>query len=176
MENLESLAGVIVHTGRSDEIDSKRLYAALNYKPGVNLLITGLGPDANRVVFPWGQYKPGIGGPEAYDFHFKLWNEVVDKHKEGKIGYVCVDINSVNSKQNLMNTFPLRANGTYAIFSDPLHLLRMRFLKGALQITGRMSKEINLLYVPIKKISDLSLKEIGYEVVALIKAFFKVWF
>lgn len=87
-----------------------------------------------------------------------------------------VDIKSVNSIENILNTFtkgneefPKRVNGKYAIVSYPLHLKRFEKIFNALQEKGKISNEVELEYIPTKESLREFLYHAFYEKIAIRK-------
>jgi hypothetical protein len=102
------------------------------------------------------------------DFHSQLWNYFVNKFKEEKRIFG-VDINSLNSRQNLINTFPPGLDGRYAIVSYPLHLWGFKVLEKKLKLTGKISRVVKIEYIPSKPFFKQTPLEIIYGTAALIK-------
>ena len=154
---MKDLTGIVIPTGDFEQ-DIKRVRKAFeynrdNYFGKVPYIISGIGPDINEAL---------TSRKAGQDFHMALWNYMtgVSKRPFG------VDINSLNSEDNLVNTFPVGQTGKYAIVSYSLHLLRFRLLGKRLKKKGAMSKDVQIECVPTKSFFKQTPREIIYETLA----------
>lgn len=158
--------------GKTSDI-AKKLYAQFGgLVKRVPYIISGMGPDTNKAILDSkGNYKTP-GDSDDLDFHYKLWGYLEQKYDSKEIGIFGVDINSMNSKQNLLETFPEDQEGKYVIVSYPLHLARFKLLERKFRRRKQLSDKLELHYVPTKSWRRQSLREWIYGIAALVKDFF----
>ena len=146
---------VIPTTGRAEE-DLERARMAIQYSKekglSVPYIISGIGTDTNVAL---GYQK---SDKTKLDFHEELHEYIMNNTS----GFVGMDILSVNSIQNVLNTFPEGTSGTYAMVSYPSHLKRFeRIIKKARE-KGKISKDVEIVFVPTSQ----SLRQILYEIIS----------
>ena len=156
------IEAIVIPTGRGAKEDLERARRAMDYcrEKGLPMryLISGLGPDSDRVI---SQGESSLG----LDFHQELYDFML-KNCKGIFGW---DTNSTDSAGNIKNSFPDGVSGEYAIVSYPLHLARLkRIFKRAVE-RGEASKDVSLIYVP----TGQSLRQTVYGAMSLIKDFRK---
>ena len=100
-----------------------------------------MGPDTN-IARGFGDNQD----KKEFNFHKKLYDYLMD-NTDWKIG---VEINSLNSIENILYTFPKGTEGKYAIVSFPLHLKRFERIINDGKISGKISKDLEIVYVPTK--------------------------
>jgi len=156
---IEDRVRAIVIPSGSVRDDLERAKRAIQYnkenKLYVPYIISGIGPDTNIAL----GYE--TSDKEELDFHRELYGYMM-KNTQGVIG---LDVLSVNSIQNILNTFPEGTTGTYAIVSYPLHLKRFRKIFQKAREKGRISDKVKIKYVPTKQ----SLKQVLYEIIPAIR-------
>ena len=114
MKNLGELTALVVPTGNSLRQDLERLAAAekMHLVYGSPYIVSGVGPDINEARFDSKDYIVDAGD---LDVHADLYNALVRRFyqaaNQGKYKPFGVDIRSVNSRENLTNTFPLGQEG-----------------------------------------------------------------
>ncbi|MEX0920140.1 MAG: hypothetical protein WDZ69_00985 [Candidatus Pacearchaeota archaeon] len=155
MEDIEKkLNGIVIPSGNKLE-DIERAKTAIEFNKrnssNVPYIISGIGPDINEALFNGRQDKNSL------DFHWELYDYIM-KNTEGIAG---LDIRSLNSEQNILNTFPEETSGRYALVSYPLHLRRFKGIVDKYKSEGEISKDLEIEYVPTRKTS--SLNQIIYE-------------
>ena len=150
------IKAIVIPTAGSVEEDLERARRAIQYSKenGLNVpyIISGIGPDTNVAL---GYQK---SDKTELDFHEELHEYIMNNTN----GFVGMDILSVNSIQNVLNTFPEGTSGTYAIVSYPSHLKRFEKIMKKARERGKISKDVEIAFVPTSQ----SLKQILYEVIS----------
>jgi hypothetical protein len=156
---MRQLDVIVIPTGTSEE-DLDRVDVALNHGSSkTHYIVSGLGPDTNLALE---RQRKGESTDEL-DFHRGLWNYLKHKYEQGEIGIFGVDTSSLNSKENLVNTFPSDTSGKYGIVSYPLHLVRFRILENRLKSEGHLSQDLTLEGISTPQ----SLRQLCYGILAL---------
>ena len=148
----KTLANVILSGGSPKEDIERAKKAIEQNKDGLPYIISGLGPDTNEAM-----KNPS----KNLDYHRELHNYLLKNTKE----FIGVDINSTNTIENIIYTFPKGAKGKFRIISYPLHLKRFELIAKYLKEKGKISKELEFEYVPTKQ----SFKQFIYGTIALMK-------
>ena len=160
VKTIDNIKALVIPSGSAKD-DLERGKVAINYKEENDLnapfLISGLGPDTN-IALGYEERR----NKRKLDFHENLYNLIMEKVVEGVVG---VDINSTNSIENVLFTFPKGTIGKYVIFSYPLHLKRFQNIISKAKEKGKISKELEVTYVPTPQ----TLKHIIYEKLFAIK-------
>jgi hypothetical protein len=128
MKNLEEIKAIVIPTCDSFDPDGiedfNRANTAIDFVNKNNLpkrcIIAGLG------------------------VHKDLHNYLLE-NTDWKIG---VDINSLNSIENILQVFPKEVEGEYALVSFPLHLKRFRKIINDAKKADLVSKNLEVFYVP----------------------------
>jgi hypothetical protein len=139
---LESeVKAIVIPSGNAKE-DLRRAKRAINYneRSGLNVpyIISGVGPDINLAL---GYVNPK---ERALDFHPELYRYVL----ENTDGIVGLDILSVDSIGNILNTFPRETSGTYLLVSSPLHLKRFKKIIRTAKEKGKISRDLRIRGIP----------------------------
>ncbi len=168
MKNLEEIKAIVIPTCDSFDAhkseDFNRANTAIDFVNKYHLprrcIIAGLGTDANASE----RYKVN-SGKDKLDFHKDLYNYLLE-NTDWKIG---VDINSLNSIENILQVFPKEIEGRYALVSFPLHLKRFEKIVGDAKKAGLVSKNLEVINVPTPQ----NPKWIFYELLSNIKYYIK---
>lgn len=156
MTNIESKVRAIVIPSGNPEWNRERMETAIeiNRKRSLNVpyIISGIGPDMNDVLF-------GDSTRDGLDFHQDLYDDMMEETEPN--GIFGVDILSIDSIGNILNTFPPSVSGRYVIVSYPLHLRRLKRIVEKAKKEGKVSQDLDLEYVPTSRFS--SPKQIFYE-------------
>jgi hypothetical protein len=165
-QNLDTkLRGIIIPSGSSAEEDIERAERAMKYneETGSNApyIVSGIGPDINSAL---------KGREGNHDFHPELWN-YLDKNVHGFFG---VDMNSLDSIGNILNSLEGLNSGPYAIVSYPEHLKRLRRIADSLKRKGKISKNIKIVYVETIPEENQTFRQKVYETFANTKTHFKL--
>lgn len=148
---------IVIPSGGSVGEDLQRAERAIQYNRENSLntpyIISGVGPDINIAL-----------GPEMpdrkLDFHRELYEYMMD-NTDGIIG---VDIRSVDSIGNILNTFPEGTSGTYLMVSYPLHLMRLKLIAKMAQKRGKISRNVKIKSIP----TEQSCMQVIYETIRII--------
>jgi hypothetical protein len=145
MKNLDNIKAIIIPT--CDDFENiERANTAIEFSKKHNLpkrcIVAGFGPDTNIVL---GYDKNP--GKEKLDFHEGLYNYLMNE-TDWMIG---TDIRSVNSIENILEVFPKGTEGKYALVSYPLHLMRFKNIIKDAKKAGKISEDIEVVYVPTKQ-------------------------
>lgn len=145
MKNLEDIKATIIPTCDYYE-NPIRARTAIKFVNEHNLpkkcVIAGLGPDTSIAL---GCEKNS--GKEKLNFHRDMY-DIIMNETDWMIG---VDTHSLNSIENILEVFPNGMKGKYALVSFPLHLMRFKKIIKDAKESGRISKEIEVFYVPTKQ-------------------------
>ena len=158
--NLEEEIKIIIPSGPGRE-NIKRAKTAIDFsKNNINFqkkgVISGLGPDTNMAL----GYEKNPG-KEKLNFHKELYDYVME-NTDWMVG---IDTQSLNSIENILNVFPKGIKGKFAIVSYPLHLMRFKKIINDAQKSDKISKDIEVTFVPTKQ----NPKYIIYETLSNIK-------
>jgi len=159
LDNLKDIKAVIIPTCDDTEniIRADKAMEIVNkYNLPRKALISGLGPDTNIAL----GYEKNPG-KEKLDFHKSMYDYLMEK-TDWMLG---VDIRSVNSIENILESFPEGTTGKYAIVSYPLHLMRFKKILKDAKASGKVSKDIELVYFPTKQ----RMKWISHEIPSNLK-------
>lgn len=155
----DKIKAIVVPTAGSAKEDLERIERAIRYNKenelNVPYIISGIGPDTNIAL---GYLK---SDKDILDFHPELYKYIMNNIS----GFIGMDILSLNSVQNILNTFPEGVSGTYAIVSYPMHLKRFERIIKRAQEKGKISKDVKIEFVPTSQ----SLKKVLYETLSIFK-------
>lgn len=159
IKSLDNIKAVIIPT--CDDIENPMRAAKAKkiidkYNLPKKCIISGAGPDTNIAL----GYDKNVYGKKL-DFHKGLYDDLMNK-TDWMIG---MDIRSVNSIENILETFPHGTEGKYAIVSYPLHLMRFKRIINDAKKAGKISKNLEFVYIPTKQ----RLKWIPYEILSNLK-------
>lgn len=154
-ENFEDIESTIVPS--CDGIESiERAKTAIDFVNKYNLpkkgVISGLGPDTTIAL---GYDKNP--GKEKLVFHKGLYDYMMNK-TDWMIG---IDHRSLNSIENILEVFPKGMTGIHALVSYPLQLKRFQKIIEDAKNSDKISKDINVIYVPTKQRPKWLLYELG---------------
>ncbi len=182
----DNLEVIVVPSGNEID-DSIRISAAFLYAEQaraqgkeVRYILSGVGPNLNEGLQKPGDYSllfPYVSSNNMeLDIHPKLYNETVGQVISREVGYRAfepfgVDTQSLNSIDNMVNTFPPGTEGNYTIVSRALHNARFRLIERELRKSGYLSPNLKLNYVNTS--DSFSLRNIVYDLMALVKFFAK---
>ncbi len=159
MKNLENIKAIIVPT--CDYIENPtRARTAIEFVNKNNLpkkaIIAGLGPDTNLAL----GYD---NNPDNHNivFHKNMYDCLMNE-TDWMIG---IDIRSLNSVENILEVFPDKIEGKYALVSYPLHLMRFKKIERDAKRAGKISENLEIVYVPTKQ----RLVWIPYEILSNLK-------
>ena len=142
-----ALAGIVVPTAGSAREDRARLERARKInetrEEKAPYILSGIGPDLNEWL------QGGRTRRSDWDVHDELYGAAVFYARIEKAPFG-MDIISVNTKENLKNSFPKEQMGSYAIVSFPGHLSRMKIMEKEMRGAGELSGGLELHYVPTK--------------------------
>jgi hypothetical protein len=163
MRNLEDIKAIIIPTCDYFE-NIARAKTAIEFSKKNNLpkkcVISGLGPDTSIAL----GCEENLNNHKL-NFHKDMYDYLMNK-TDWMIG---VDINSLNSIENILEAFPEGIKGKYALVSFPLHLIRFKKIIKDAKKAGRISENVEIIYVPTKQ----HLGWVPYEILANIKYHFK---
>lgn len=159
MKGIEDrVKAIVIPSGGTIGEDLERTKRAIQYNKenGLNLpyMISGIGPDTYLAL-------QGENPDRELDFHKELY-EYMMSNTEGVFG---LDVLSVNSVGNILNTFPEGTSGTYLMVSYPLHLMKLKLILRAAQKRGRVSKDVRIKPVLTRQ----SLRQFLYGIASMIK-------
>jgi hypothetical protein len=146
MKKLEENVKAVIIPTCDDFENIERAKTAIKYSKENNLpkrcVIAGLGPDANIAL---GYNK----NPDNHklDFHKSMYNYLMNE-TDWMVG---TDIHSLNSIENILEVFPQGMEGKYALVSYPLHLMRFKKIVEDAKKAGKISKDVEVVYVPTKQ-------------------------
>jgi|GEM_PF-5634325 hypothetical protein len=159
LKNLEDIKAIVIPTGSLEE-DIRRSKTAIDFVNKNNLpkrcIIAGLGPDTN-IALGYDKNK----NDHKLDFHKDMYDYLM-KNTDWTIG---VDVRSLNSIENILETFPKGTEGKYAIVSYPLHIKRIKTIVKDAKRAGKISKNLEFVYIPTKQ----DLRWVPYEVLSNLK-------
>ncbi|MBU1252752.1 MAG: hypothetical protein KJ905_00225 [Nanoarchaeota archaeon] len=163
MQGEYDLKAIVIPSGEGIEEDYERMDAASAYclrnQVEVPFIISGVGPDISECL------RDRLGRPKidsaGKDFHLELYNRV-RKEIGGIFG---VDTLSLNSIDNMLNTFPEGTSGKYGMVSYPLHLQRLRMIEKRAKAMGKMAKAVEIVPIP----TEQSFRQTLYGLAALVK-------
>jgi hypothetical protein len=170
---MRNLDAIVIPTGTHEQ-DLERVRKALEVGGNnMNYIVSGMGPSTNEALVDSNGRIRRYNPSERLDFHHELWRYFLNKHDNGEfipgINILGLDTKSLNSRENLMYTFPEGTSGSYGIVSYPLHLFRLWALEKILKKKGEMSKDVELVYISTKSFFGQTPREVIYEIPALIK-------
>lgn len=155
MSRIEDRVKAIVIPSGNPELNMQRMQTAIRVNGERELnapyIVSGIGPDMNAALF---ENPEGRG----LDFHRDMY-EYMMRNTQGIMG---VDILSIDSVGNILNTFPPNLSGRYVIVSYPIHLRRFKRIVKKAKKEGKVSQNLELEYVPTSRFS--SPKQITYEI------------
>jgi hypothetical protein len=158
-ENLSDIKAIIIPTCNDFE-NIKRANAAIKFVKENNLpkrcIIAGLGPDTN-IANGFGNYSK----KKEFNFHKELYNYLIN-NTDWMIG---AEINSLNSIENILYSFPENTEGKYALVSFPLHLKRFKKIINDAKTSGKISKNLEIVCVPTSQ----NTKWIPHEILSNLK-------
>ena len=162
MRNLEDIKSIMIPT--CDYFENPiRARTAIKFVEENNLpkkcTISGLGPDTNIAL----GYEENPG-KENLIFHKDIYDIMMDE-TDWMVG---VDIRSLNSIENILESFPKGMEGKHALVSYPLHLMRFKKIIKDAKKAGKISENLKIVYVPTKQ----RLGWIPYEILSNIKYHF----
>ncbi|HTZ41931.1 MAG TPA: hypothetical protein VMC07_01855 [Candidatus Omnitrophota bacterium] len=179
-DNLE----VIVVPSGSVEEDSNRMKTAIafglkreNESQEVRYILSGVGPDLNKRLMQEGKSLPYSGpfqNTNGLNVHPELYSSGVETARlrfifgEG-LKPIGIDTLSVNSVENMVNTFTPGTEGNYTIVSRALHNARFKMIEKELRKIGYLSSNLRISYVNTP--NSFSIKNIAYDLLALAKFF-----
>lgn len=159
-EDYQGLKAIVIPSG-NPELHKKRVETAIRFKRkhglDVPYIISGLGPGTNISL------GHESSGKTDLVFHKDLYDFVMEE--TGPDGIFGVDILSIDSVGNILNTFPLEVSGKYGIVSGPSHLDRFKEILEEAQKEGKVSKDLELVYIP----TEQTLREGMYGNLAMVK-------
>lgn len=155
MVNIEQkVKAIVIPTGGKVQEDLQRAKRAINYNERMGLnapyVVSGIGPDINIALghLPYEERELDFH-PELYDFMIENTN-----------GIFGLDSLSVNSVQNILNTFGEDVEGVYMLVSYPLHLKRFKRIINRAKENGKISQDVEIIGIPTKQ----SVKHIFHEI------------
>ncbi|MEK6832462.1 MAG: ElyC/SanA/YdcF family protein [Nanoarchaeota archaeon] len=142
MKSLEDIKAIIIPT--CDDVENiERAKTAIEFSKKHNLpkrcVVAGFGPDMNIAL-----ENPG---KDKLNYHEGLQNYLI--HKTDWM--ICSDIRSLNSIENILEVFPKGIEGKYALVSYPLHLMRFKRIIKDAKKAGKISEDIEIVYIPTKQ-------------------------
>ena len=179
----KNLKILIIPSAGPEWENEERFLAAKKYAEGlrkkgieVRYLLTGVGPDINERLRQEGRPFYDFYGPfestNGLGIEIELWNNgiqtVGERYEEtGIMEPLGIDTASMNSIDNIFNTFPLGAEGDYAFFSRTGHNIRFKAMEQDLRRLGYLSNKLKIDYVNVEH--PYSAKEILYDTAHLAK-------
>jgi hypothetical protein len=178
---------IIVVPSGTEKDDWARSRRARNYAHDleqkgkkVKYILSGIGPDLNKRL---GQecspnrleYQAEFYGERGLDVHPGLWDFGIKQTRNsyflalGEWQPFGVDTQSIDSIENMINTFYGVSEGTNHIVSRKLHNVRFRLMEKELRKLGYIPKEVEINYVNTDE--GFSLKNTVRDVLSLAKYF-----
>ena len=143
MNSIEEKVRAIVIPSGNLKLNRDRMETAIrvNEKRGLNVpyILSGVGRDINAVLYV-AEANHGL------EFHKDMWDYMM-QNTEGIIG---VDMLSVDSIGNVLNTFPPEISGKYIMVSYPLHIKRFKRIVEQAKKDGKVSSDLEIEYIPTK--------------------------
>lgn len=167
---------IVIPTGNY-EADQIRFASAVEYGQNlisqgknVRYLISGIGPDLNEALhtkdtssraYEIGEQRP-IYGSEDLDIHRGLWNLAILRELLPKpFG---IDTLSLNSLDNILNSFPEGTTGSYTIVSRKGHNIKFKSIEKWARKKGLLSSDLRLSYLDTNE--NISPKSLAYDILA----------
>ncbi len=146
VKTIDNIKALVIPTGGNAKEDLERAHAAIHYARENNLdvpyLISGLGPDTN-IALNYDENKTN----KNLDFHEELYNFMMKNTDE----FIGVDINSTNSIENVLFTFPKGTAGKYPFFTYDSHGRKFKILEKYLKEKGEISEDLELIHISTGK-------------------------
>ena len=164
----DKIKAIVIPSAGIESENIKRVKTAIEYNQKNNLdvpyIFSGLGPDTNFAL----GYSI-LKEERELDFHSEPYDYLMNETKE----FFGIDIKSVNSIENILNTFPKGngafpkdTNGKYIIMSYKGHLKRFKEIFEILKEKNKISQDVELEYIPVKESINEFLYHMIYEIVA----------
>jgi len=171
VEKDKGLVAIVIPSEGSVEEDLERAKRAIRRNERYKIensrylpyIISGVGPDMNKALG-----YVALSEEETLknlDFHRKLYDYMIENTE----GFIGMDIQSTDSRGNILNTFPEGVEGTHALVSYHLHLTIFRRIIEDAQRKGEMSSEVEFEFVP----TDQSPRQFVYGILALVNYWIK---
>ena len=151
LENLTDIKPPIIPTCNPFE-NRQRADAAIKFVEKYNLpkkcIISGLGPGKGELDFK----------------HKDLYNYMMEK------GFlICLEDTSLNSIENILESFRDGIEGEFPIPSYPLHLMRFKRIVKDAKKAGKISKNVDIIPIPTKQY----MRWIPHEIMSNVKYYIK---
>jgi hypothetical protein len=178
----KQLEVIVIPSGENISDDSIRLSTAQahginseNEGREVRYILSGVGPDLDKRLKQERDTQIYIGpfdGTHGLDVHPELYSQSVEDVRLTFLigdGFkpVGIDTASVNSVQNMINTFPRGTEGDYTIVSRALHNARFKLIEKEARKRGYFSDKLQLSYLNTP--DSFSPKNIAHDLMGLAK-------
>ena len=134
--------GIVIPSGNPKlNLDRMQTAIEINERRRLNApyILSGTGRDINAVLY-------GTEAHHGLEFHKDMWDYMI-RNTEGIIG---IDMLSIDSEGNILNTFPPEISGKYIVVSYPIHLRRLKKIVEQAKKEGKVSPSLEIEYIPTK--------------------------